>query len=323
MQAIRVRQTGGPEALGLETLPDPAPGPGQARVRVDAAGVNFIDVYQRTGLYPMPLPFTPGQEGAGVVEAVGDGVAGVRPGDRVAWVGAFGAYAQRALVPAERLVPLPEDVSARVAAAALLQGMTAHYLACSTRPLGPGDTCLVHAAAGGVGLLLCQVARRRGARVLGTASTPAKAALAREAGAEEVVLYRGRDFAAEVRRLTGDRGVQVVYDSVGRDTWEGSLAALAPRGMLVLFGQSSGTVPAVDPLRLMPGSLFLTRPTLWSYVATRDELLARAGELFAWVRDGSVRVRIAAELALRDAAEAHRRLEGRDTSGKLVLDPAA
>jgi NADPH2:quinone reductase len=322
MKAIRVHAIGGPEALRLEELPEPSPGPGQVSIRVEAAGVNFIEVYHRTGLYKVALPATPGSEAAGVVEAVGAGVTEFRPGERVATVNAQGAYAEFALAPAERVVALPEGVSARKGAAAMLQGMTAHYLACSTRPLAAGDTCLVHAAAGGVGLLLVQIAKRRGARVIGTTSTAAKAALAREAGADEVILYSERDFAAEVKRLTGGAGVQAVFDSVGKDTFEGSLACLAPRGTLALFGQSSGPVPPVDPQVLnRMGSLYLTRPTLGHYVASRAELLARAGEVLGWVRDGTLRVRIWREFPLADAAEAHRRLEARATTGKVLLVP--
>jgi NADPH2:quinone reductase len=290
---------------------------------MEAIGVNFIDVYHRTGLYKANFPITLGQEGAGVVEAVGPGVTEVRPGDRVAWAGSgvFGSYAERAVVPADRVVRLPEGVTARQAAAAMLQGMTAHYLACSTYPLKAGDVALVHAAAGGVGLLLCQIGRMRGARVLGTVSTPEKAALAREAGAETID-YTTQDFAAEARRATDGRGVDVAYDSVGKTTWEKSLDSLARRGMLVLFGQSSGPVPPLDPQILsQKGSLYLTRPTLGHYTATPEDLAARAGEVLDWVRQGKLRLRIAHEYPLRDAAAAHRALEGRATSGKIVLVP--
>ena len=322
MKAIRVHAPGGPEALRLEEVPDPAPARGEAVVRVEAAGVNFIDVYHRTGLYKAALPVTLGQEAAGVVEAVGSGVADLRPGDRVAWASVFGAYAEKAAVPAERLVSLPDGVTARQAAAAMLQGMTAHYLACSTYPLKSGDVCLVHAAAGGVGLLLCQIARMRGARVLGTVSTAEKAALAREAGADATIDYTVLDFAAEAKSLTDGKGVHVVYDSVGKTTFEKGLASLAPRGTMVLFGQSSGPVPPLDPQVLsQKGSLYLTRPTLAHYVATRSELLQRAGEVLAWVRDGRLRLRIAHEYPLREAAAAHRALEGRQTSGKVLLLP--
>jgi NADPH2:quinone reductase len=322
MKAIRVQAPGGPDVLREEDLAEPQPKPGEARVRVEAAGVNFIDVYHRTGQYKVPFPFTPGQEGAGVVEAVGEGVAGVRPGDRVAWALALGSYAEKAVVPAERLVAIPDGLGTRQAAAAMLQGMTAHYLACSTYPLKAGDVALVHAAAGGVGLLLCQIARMRGARVLGTVSTPEKAALARDAGAEATIDYTSQDFAEEARRATGGTGVAVVYDSVGKTTYEKSLASLATRGMLVLFGQSSGAVPPMDPQVLsQKGSLYLTRPTLGHYVATRADLAARAGEVLGWVRDGRLRLRIAHEFPLREAAAAHRALEGRATSGKILLLP--
>ena len=323
MRAIRVHEHGGPEVLRWEELADPVPAPGQAVVRLAVAGVNFIDVYFRTGLYkPAGLPFTPGQEGAGTVEAVGEGVADLAPGDRVAWTGVQGSYAERAAVPADKLVKLPPELDLRQGAAAMLQGMTAHYLATATYPLQPGDACLVHAAAGGVGLLLCQVARLRGARVLATVSTAEKAALARQAGADEVILYTEQDFAAEVGRLTGGRGVQAVYDSVGRTTFDGSLACLAPRGMLVLFGQSSGPVPPFDPARLAAGgSLFLTRPSLFHYIAARAELLERAGEVLGWVAAGKLRLRIGAEYPLAEAAEAHRALEGRKTTGKVLLIP--
>ncbi len=322
MKAIRVHATGGPDVLRYEDVAQPAPGPGQALVKVEAAGVNFIDIYQRRGLYPVPLPFTPGQEAAGTVAAVGPGVADVKPGDRVAYTGVLGAYAEYAVVPAERLVVLPEGMDARQGAAAMLQGMTAHYLACTTYPLKPGDACLVHAAAGGVGLLLCQVAKRRGARVIGTVSTREKAALAREAGADEVILYTEQDFEAEVKRLTRGAGVNVVYDSVGQTTFAKSLNCLAPRGMLVLFGQSSGPVGPFDPQLLsQKGSLFLTRPSLAHYVATRAELLARAQEVLGWIRAGTLKLRIGREFPLAQAAAAHRALEGRETAGKVLLIP--
>lgn len=322
MKAIRVESPGGPEALRHADLPEPEPGPGEARVRVEAAGVNFIDVYHRTGLYKASLPITLGQEGAGVVEAVGPGVTEVRVGERVAWAAVFGAYAEKAVVPADRLVPLPEGVDARQGAAAMLQGMTAHYLACSTYPLKSGDVCLVQAAAGGVGQLLCQIARMRGARVLGTVSSAEKAAIAREAGAELTIDYTTQDFQEEARRATGGRGVDVVYDSVGKTTFEKSLGSLARRGMLVLFGQSSGPVPPLDPQVLnQRGSLYLTRPTLAHYTATRAELTARAGEVLDWVRQGRLRLRIDREFPLRDAAAAHRALESRATSGKILLIP--
>jgi NADPH2:quinone reductase len=279
-------------------------------------------VYHRKGLYPVPLPFTLGREAAGVVERVGEGVATCRPGDRVVSESLIGGYAEYALAAAERVVPLPREVSSRVGAAVILQGLTAHFLATSTYPLRPGDTCLVHAAAGGVGLLLCQIASRLGARVIGTVSTEEKARLAREAGAHEVILYTRDDFQAETRRITGGAGVRVVYDSVGRTTFLKSLDCLATRGMMVLYGQSSGPVGAFDPQLLnQKGSLFLTRPTVAHYVATRAELLERAEELLGWVADGSLAVRIGLELPLAAAAEAHTELEARRTTGKILLIP--
>lgn len=322
MRAIRVHAHGGPEVLELDEAPVPLPGSGQALVRIEAAGVNFIDIYHRSGLYKVPLPLVPGQEGAGVVTALGPDAAGVAIGDRVGYTGVLGAYAEFAVVPADRLVPLPPGVTARQAAAALLQGVTAHYLATSTYRLAAGETCLVHAAAGGLGLLLCQIAKRLGARVIGTVSTEAKAQLARAAGADEVILYTQQDFEAEVKRLTGGAGVRVVYDSVGKTTFDKSLNCLARRGMLVLCGQSSGPVPPLDPQVLnQKGSLYLTRPTLAHYTATRDELLARAGEVLGWVADGSLTVRIGGEYPLAQAAEAHRALAGRETTGKVLLLP--
>ena len=322
MRAIAVSTPGGREVLSLAELDTPAPGPGHVLVRVEAAGVNYIDVYQRTGLYKMPLPGRLGLEGAGVVEAVGPEVTSIVVGQRVAWAGVAGSYASHVVAPVDKLVVVPEGVSTKTAAAVMLQGMTAHYLAASTYPLGPGDTCIVHAAAGGVGLLLCQLADHAGAFVFGTVSTPEKAALARAAGADEVILYREVDFAAEARRHTGGAGVHVVYDSVGKDTFDRSLQALQRRGMLVLYGQSSGPVPPFDPQRLSAaGSVFLTRPSLGDYTATREELSARAAQVFARIFEGALRVRVHAELPLADAAEAHRRLEGRETTGKLLLIP--
>src|SRR5512140_3645127 len=323
MKAIRVHAPGGPEVLRYEDAPDPSPKAGEALVRVEAAGVNFIEVYFRTGAYkPAAYPFTPGGEAAGVVEAVGPGVTEVKPGDRVATFNAMGAYAGRALVLAERLVRVPEGVTTRQAAAVMLQGMTAHYLATSARPLGPGDTCLVHAAAGGVGLLLCAIAKKRGARVIGTASTPEKAALARAAGADEVILYTQADFVAETKRLTDGKGVQAVFDSVGKTTFEKGLDVLAPRGTMALFGQASGPVGPIDPQILnTKGSIFLTRPSLFAYVAARDELLARASDVLGWVKDGSLGVRVDREMPLADAAAAHRALEARETAGKILLIP--
>ncbi|HXS23983.1 MAG TPA: quinone oxidoreductase [Gemmatimonadales bacterium] len=319
MKAIRIHRLGGPEVLQYEDVPVPTAGQGEALVRVEAAGVNFIDVYRRTGLYKVELPHTLGQEGAGTVDAVGPGVTDVALGDRVAFTDVPGAYAQYAVAPADRLIPIPPKVNNRQAAAVILQGLTAHYLALATYPLEPGDVCLVHAAAGGVGLLLCQIAKRRGARVIATVSTEAKAELARGAGADEVILYTRQDFAAEVKRLTGT-GVHVIYDSVGKTTFDKGLDCLHPRGMMVLCGQSSGPVPPVDPQILnKKGSLFLTRPTLFNYTATREELLARAGDVLGWVADGSLSVRIHREYPLADAASAQRALEGRETTGKVLL----
>lgn len=322
MKAIRVSRTGGPEVLRLEDVPRPQPGPGQLLIRVEAAGVNFVDVYQRKGLYRAPLPFTPGRELAGVVVAVGDGVATARPGDRVVSETAVGAYAEYAIVSDERAISLPAGVDARLAAAVMLQGLTAHYLAYSTYPLKPGDTCLVHAAAGGVGLLLCQIAARIGARVIGTVGSEAKARLAREAGATDVILYNETDFVGETRRITGGVGVQVVYDSVGRTTFLGGLDCLAPRGMMVLYGQSSGPVEAFDPQLLnQKGSLYLTRPSVAHYVATRSELVGRTEAVLGWVGEGSLRVRIHREYPLAEAAAAHAELEGRKSTGKVLLAP--
>jgi len=323
MKAIRVYGPGGPEVLKYEEVPQPVPGPHETLVKIDAAGVNYVDVHQRTGRYPTsPPPYTIGQEAAGTVAEVGSEVRNVRAGDRVAYTGVLGGYAEFAAVPAEQLVALPDAVSTKHGAASMLQGMTAHYLACTTYPLKPGDTCLVHAAAGGVGLLLCQIAKLRGARVFGTVSTEAKAQLAREAGADEVILYASGDFEEEVKRLTGGAGVQVIYDSVGLTTFTQGLNCLARRGMMVLYGQSSGSVDLLDPQVLnQKGSLFLTRPTLAHYVANRAELEMRAGELLGWIAKGLIKVRIGQEFSLADAAEAHRRLEGRHTMGKVLLIP--
>ena len=322
MKAIRIHEPGGPEVLRLEEVPDPQPEPGEAVVRLEAIGLNFIEVYQRTGLYRSALPFTPGGEGAGRVVAVGQDVSAVKPGDRVASTSLRGSYAELARVPVDKLVPVPDDVEITVAAAVLLQGLTAHYLTTSTYPLAQGSWCLIHAAAGGVGLLLCQMAKARGARVIGTVSTGEKAALATQAGADHVVLYTRQDFVSETRRLTGGHGVAVVYDSVGQSTFEGSLNSLAPRGMLVLFGQSSGPVPPVDPQVLnTKGSLYLTRPTLTHYTANRSELLTRARDLFAWMEAGRLGVRIDRKYPLAEAAAAHRSLEGRETKGKVLLLP--
>ncbi len=322
MKAIRIHASGGPEVMKLEDVPEPQPKAGEAVVKIDAAGLNFIDVYQRSGLYKLDMPLTLGLEAGGTVTAVGPGVTEVKVGDKVAYTGVPGAYAEYAVVPAARLLVLPQGVSTKQGAAIMLQGMTAHYLACSTYPLKKGDTCLVHAAAGGVGLILCQIARLRGARVLGTVSTDEKAKLAREAGADETILYTKQDFAAEVKRITGGKGVQVAYDSVGKTTWEGSLNCLAPRGLIALYGQSSGPIGLIDPQILnTKGSLFLTRPSLNVYIATREELMQRANDLFGWIREGKLKVRMEFEFPLKDAAEAHRALEARRTTGKVLLIP--
>lgn len=322
MQAIRVHQTGGPEALHLEETSLPELGPGEALVKVEAAGVNFIDTYQRAGLYPLPAPFSLGMEGAGVVEAVADDVTSVKPGDRVAWCMVRGAYAEFAAVPAEMLAPIPAAMSTETAAAAMLQGMTAHFLTTSTYPLKPGDSALVHAAAGGVGLLLVQLAKRAGAVVYGTVGSQSKAELARQAGADEVILYQEVDFATEVRRLTGGRGVDVVYDSVGAATFDKSLNCLRPRGLMVLFGQSSGPVPPLDLQVLnQKGSLFVTRPYLGHYMLDRRELISRAADVFILAVAGELTVRIDRTLPLSEAAQAHRLLESRQTAGKLLLIP--
>jgi NADPH2:quinone reductase len=322
MKAVRIHQFGGPENLQHEDMPQPAPKPGEAVVKIEAAGVNFIDTYHRTGLYKNQLPLTLGVEGAGVVSAIGDGVTRVKVGDRVAWTNIPGSYAEFVAAPADRLVALPAGLSAQQGAAAMLQGMTAHYLALTTFPLKPGDVCLVHAGAGGVGLLLTQIAALRGARVITTVSTEDKARLSREAGATEVVFYTKQDFEAEVKRITGGRGVDAAYDSVGQTTFLKSLNCLRPRGMMVLFGQSSGAVAPFDPLILsQKGSLFLTRPTLVNYIASRDDLEQRSSDIFTWIADGSLRLRMEFEFALKDAAEAHRALEGRRTTGKVLLVP--
>jgi NADPH2:quinone reductase len=323
MKAIRVNEHGGPDILSYEDVPDPEPGPGEARVRLAASGVNFIDVYQRTGLYPKETPFTLGQEGAGEVDAVGEGVEDLSVGDYVAFAGAMGAYAEYAVVPAERLVPFNVTlVEARLAAAVMLQGMTAHYLTHSTFPLEEGQTALVHAAAGGVGLLLVQMAKMRGATVIGTAGNEEKAKLARGAGADEVIIYTQQDFVEETRRITGGEGVHVAYDSVGKETFEGSLDCLRRRGYMVLFGASSGPVPPFDIQTLnQKGGLFLTRPALAHYTATREELMWRAESLLSWIGQGNLNVRIGGTYSLADAAQAHRDLEGRKTTGKLILIP--
>jgi NADPH2:quinone reductase len=323
MRAVVIEAYGGPEQMKLVERPDPVPGPGEVRVRVRAAGVNFIDVYKRTGLYKGALPLVAGEEGAGVVDALGPGASYLRVGERVAWAGVAGSYATHAIAKESALVPVPDGVDDVNAAAVMLQGMTAHYLARSTWPLREGEHCVVHAAAGGVGLLLCQMAKRAGAIAIGTASTEEKRRLALDAGAAHVVDYApkdGADFAEEARRITGGRGVDVVYDSVGKDTFARSLASLRPRGMLVVFGQSSGPIPPFDVHALrLGGSLFLTRPTLHDYTRTRSELLERAGDVLGAVARGDLAVRVHAVLPLERAAEAHRLLESRATSGKLVL----
>ena len=320
MKAIQVKVPGGPENMELVDVPTPAPGPGQALVKIAASGVNFIDVYFRTGLYKAEAPIAIGNEGAGTVEAVGPDVTEVAPGDRVAYAMSRGSYAEYAVAPASVLVKIPGHVDFPTAAAAMLQGMTAHYLTHSTFPLKSGDTCLVHAAAGGTGGLIVQMAKMLGARVFGTVSTAGKAKIAREHGADETILYTEQDFQAETRRLTGGRGVDVVYDSVGRTTFDQSLGSLRPRGMLALFGQSSGPVPPFDPSVLnAKGSLFLTRPSLAHHVLTREELLWRTGDVLNWIDAGKLELRIDRTYPLAQAAEAHRALEGRRTTGKLLL----
>lgn len=322
MNAIRIHETGGPEALQLETVPDPAPGAGELLIDVEAIGVNFIEVYQREGLYTLQRPFTPGAEAAGTVRALGPGVTNFAVGDRVVSESVRGAYAERAVVAAQRAIEIPARVTTKQAAAVCLQGMTAHYLSTSTFRLEPGHRALVHAAAGGVGLLLCQMAKQRGAFIIGTASTDEKRRLALEAGANEVIDYTTHDFAVETKRITSGAGVHVVFDSVGKSTFDKSLETLVRRGMMVLFGQSSGPVPPFDPQILnRKGSLFLTRPKLGDYVSTREELLSRADEVLGAVDAGQLSVRIGAEFPLRDAAEAHRALEGRRTTGKVLLIP--
>jgi len=322
MKAIQIHETGGPEVLKLADLPIPEPGPGQVLIRVEATGVNFIEVYFRKGVYKASLPLIPGSEAAGTVEELGPGVTGFAAGDAVASVSVLGSYAEYALVPATQLVKTPDGLSPEQAAAALLQGMTAHYLSHSTFPLKAGDTALVHAGAGGVGLLLTQMAVRLGARVITTVSTAAKEELSREAGASDVILYTERDFAAEVKRLTGGKGVDVVYDSVGKTTFEGSLNCLRPRGMVALFGASSGPVPPFDLIQLAgKGSLFVTRPTLWHYIATRAELESRAGDVLALAAKGELKLRTEHIYSLADAAQAQIDLEARKTTGKILLEP--
>jgi NADPH:quinone reductase len=322
MRAIQILQTGGPEALTLSELTTPTPGAHEALIHIEASGVNFIDTYFREGRYPAKLPFTLGQEAAGTVVATGAEVTSVKAGDRVAWCGIPGTYAEFAVAPSERLVPIPESVSAEQAAAAILQGMTAHYLAHSAYPIQSGDEVLIHAGAGGTGLLLTQMAKARGARVFTTVSTEEKAKLSRAAGADEVILYTHQDFAAEVKRLTDGRGLPVVYDSVGKSTFEQSLTCLRPRGLMVLFGGASGAVPPFDLIRLSTmGSLYITRPTLKDYVATRSDLMTRAADVLNGVAAGTLKLRLEHTYPLVDAALAHRDLESRKTTGKLLLIP--
>jgi NADPH:quinone reductase len=322
MRAVRVHKYGGPEVLTIDEVPIPEPKAGEARVKIEAIGVNYIDIYQRTGLYPLKTPFTLGTEGAGIVDAVGPNVTEVKKGERVGYAMIPGSYAEYAIVPAARLVPIPPNIDARSAAALMLQGMTAHYLTHSTYPLKKGDTALIHAAAGGVGHLLIQIAKQLGATVIGTVSTEAKAKLAKEMGADHLILYTQNDFLAEVKKLTEGRGVNVVYDSVGQTTFDESLDCLRPRGYLVLFGQSSGPVPPFDPGKLAAkGSLFLTRPSLAHYTLERSELLQRANDVFNWTATEKLKVRIDKTFPLAEAAEAHRQLEGRKTTGKVILLP--
>jgi len=322
MKAVRVHTPGGPEALVYEDVAEPTPAAGQALVKLEACGVNFIDVYFRTGAYKAALPITVGLEGAGAVTAVGAGVTDVKVGDRVAWTGVPASYAQMNAVPADRLVKLPDRLTFKDGAAAMLQGLTAHYLVTSTYPLKKGDVCLVQAAAGGMGLLLCQMAKMRGATVIGTVSTEEKAALAKAAGADHAILYTKQDFEAEVKRITAGAGVHVVYDGVGASTFDKGLNCLRPRGLMALFGAASGPVPPLD-LQILNarGSLFLTRPSLNHHIASRAELQERAGDVLGWVRDGKLKLRVEHQFPLAEAAEAHRALEGRKTTGKILLIP--
>ena len=317
--AIRFAETGGPEVMQLVEVELADPGPGHALVEVHAAGVNFIDTYYRSGLYPVDLPYTPGGEGAGVVQAVGPDVTDVAVGDRVAWVGMPGSYASHVLASVENLMPVPEGIDLDIAAALPLQGMTAHYLANDTKPLQPGDRCLIHAAAGGTGRLLVQMAKLRGAEVVATAGTPEKAELARSAGADHVILYRDVDLVEAVEAAVGRDAIDVVYDGVGAATFDAGLAVLAPRGTMATFGNASGAVPPISPLVLMAKSLFLTRPTLVTHIPTPEARLARWRELTGWVRDGSLEVRVGHTFPLSEAADAHRALEGRSTTGKILL----
>lgn len=322
MKAIVVHEAGDADQLRLEDVPEPAPGEGELLVEVEAAGLNFIDTYHRGGLYPLDFPFTPGLEGAGVITAIGDGVDGFSTGDRVAWVNALGSYAELHVVPAEAAVPVPEAVGTDVAAAVLLQGITAHYLATSTYPLSAGDRCLIHAGAGGVGLLLTQIARMRGAHVITTVGSEEKAELSRRAGADDVIVYTDVGFKEEIERRFGPHPLDVVYDGVGADTFDDGIDLLRPRGMMVTFGNASGPVPEIAPLMLaQKGSIFLTRPTMAHYMRTREELIGRVDDLFEWIAAGDLEARIGAEYPLQQAAEAHRALEGRETTGKVLLHP--
>jgi NADPH:quinone reductase len=322
MKAIQIHSVGGPDVLQLAELAIPEPGPGQVLIRIEAVGVNFIEIYFRKGVYKATLPLTPGSEAAGTVEKLGSGVTGFEEGDPVASVSVLGSYAEYALVPAEKLLKVPSRLTPEKAAAALQQGITAHYLAYSTYELKAGDTALVHAGAGGVGLLLTQIASRLGAKVISTVSTREKAELSREAGAAEVILYTEQDFEAEVKRITGGRGVDVVYDSVGKTTFDKSLNCLRPRGLLALFGASSGPVPPFDLIQLSgKGSLFVTRPTLWHYVATRAELEWRAGKILDWAATGELKLRTEHMYPLAEAAQAQIDLESRKTTGKILLEP--
>jgi len=322
MKAIQILTTGSADVLALRDLPTPTPGPGEALIRIEASGVNFIDTYFREGRYPANLPYTLGQEASGIVESVATGVPDVKPGDRVAWCGIPGTYAEFAVAPASRLVPIPAGVSFNDAAAGILQGITAHYLSHSTYAIQSGDEVLIHAGAGGTGLLLIQMAKSRGARVFTTVSTEEKAALARQAGADEVIFYTKEDFAARVKDLTNGRGLPVVYDSVGKTTFEQSLQCLRPRGLMVLFGGASGAVPPFDLIRLSTmGSLYVTRPTMRDYIATRADLEARAKDVFDAIANGTLKLRAEHIYPLTDAGQAHRDLEGRKTTGKLLLIP--
>lgn len=322
MKAIRVHQFGEADTMRYEEAPLPEPKAGEVRIQLAAAGLNFIDIYHRSGAYAMPTPFIPGLEGAGTVDAVGAGVTDLRPGDRVAYPSQPSSYAEYVVVPADRTVPVPDDIDLNTAAAAMLQGMTAHYYATSTYPIQPGDKVLVHAAAGGVGQLLVQMAKLRGGWVVGTVSTEEKARVAKAAGADEVIRYTEQDFEEEVKRLTEGRGVDVVYDSVGKTTFDKSLNCLRPRGYMVLCGQASGAVPPIDPQILnQRGSLYLTRPSLGPYIATREELLQRAEDIFGWIQAGKLKVQVDQTFPLAEAAEAHRYMEARKTKGKVLLIP--